>query len=153
MIGLIDAEKYPFKEKPPTYIRSRLYHYDFTRYNFSWHAHFGSATEIIGADDKAAWWHRSQNSEEYTPTLNKRNPSVNDFLNSNGWQRPSKKEKNILQRCKRLKLQKHAYLLNMTNRNLCDLTIILKKQKFSFHSMLIAASSVFVARIVAVTLW
>ena len=81
------------RKNRPLHIRSRLYHYDFTRYNFSWHAHFGTATEIIGADDKAAWWHRSQNSEEYTPPLNKRNPSVNDFLISNGWQRPSKKEK------------------------------------------------------------
>ena len=103
MLGLIDTEKYPFKKNylptseagciimtSPDIILVGMPTLDLPQ------RYLVSIIKQLGGI-------RSQNSEEYTPPLNKRNPSVNDFLVSNGWQRPSKKEKNILQRCKWLK--------------------------------------------------
>eukprot|EP00943_MAST-04B_sp_MAST-4B-sp1_P002091 g2091.t1 len=110
VIGLLNGKTYPFTNKPPKFIRSKLYHYDLTRYDYSWHRNFGTATTLInsGRNNTHLWWHRSKKFKEYTPVLEKSNPSVNSFLNQNGWDRPTAKEKDILKRCENIKhIKKH----------------------------------------------
>ena len=145
VIGLLDTANYPFKSQPPNFIRSKLYHYDFTRYNYSWHAHFGKAATLIDKNEKL-WWHRSKDYQEYTPRLNKQNPSVTEFLNRNGWARPDSRDKDIMNRCGNINVIKN--FLYITNKNLCDLTIYVKKKKFAFNTLFSICVTVFMIRLV-----
>ena len=97
-LSLIDKKSYPFKDSPPTLIRSRLFHYDFTRLDTEWNRRVKHTT-ILDESNAHQWWHRSKKGEEYTPPLQKRNPSVDSFLLQHGWDRPSASKKNKAARC------------------------------------------------------
>ena len=118
---------------------------NFTRYNYSWHAHFGKAATLIDKNEKL-WWHRSNDYQEYTPRLNKQNPSVTEFLNQNGWARPDSRDKDIMNRCGNINVIKN--FLHITNKNLCDLTIYVKKKKFAFNTLFSICITVFMIRLV-----
>jgi hypothetical protein len=155
VIRLLDEENYPFKDKPPNYIRSKLYKYDFTRYNTTWAQNIGrKETTIISTNDGKShkiWWHRSKDGREYTPSLNKRNPSVNDFLKRNRWIRPKSKDVDILKRCDKIKVVKKS-LFTLTNKNLCDLTIYVKQKRITFSTMLSVVLALLIVRVTKVFL-
>ena len=82
VVRLLDESRYPFKDKPPAVISSRLHEYDFTRLNSSW-ARAIPGVEIVG-EGSNEWWQRKTDYQEYMPAIEKTNLSVRKFLEGNG---------------------------------------------------------------------
>lgn len=74
----------PFPNKPPKFIRAKLYHY-----------HFTGQTKKDKWYSKKNWWVREEKSE-YFPALEKDNSSLLDYLKRTGLVKNDKKEKKIL---------------------------------------------------------
>ena len=53
-LQLLDVDAYPFREKPPAFVRAWLYHYDFTRAPSRW-ARSIPGTELCGSDCTKYW--------------------------------------------------------------------------------------------------
>ena len=65
-LQLLDLDEYPFKEKPPAFVRAWLYHYDFTRAPSRW-ARSIPGTELCGSDC-TKYWKRTR-IKEYVPKV------------------------------------------------------------------------------------
>lgn len=74
----------PFPNKPPKFIRAKLYHY-----------HFTGQTKKDKWYSKKNWWVREEKSE-YFPALEKDNSSLLDYLKRTGLVKNEKKEKRTL---------------------------------------------------------
>ena len=112
IISLLDESNYPFKEYPPSSIRSILYEYDFTRLNTSWNvnipksqilSNYSIFTPIPSALQLSSfsvsslsslskskftslpWWQRKRVIREYLPALDLTNPSMKKYLEGNGF--------------------------------------------------------------------
>ena len=65
-LQLLDIDEYPFKEKPPAFVRAWLYHYDFTRAPSRW-ARSIPGTDLCGSDC-TKYWTRTK-IKEYVPKV------------------------------------------------------------------------------------
>ncbi|XP_062591201.1 lipase maturation factor 2-like isoform X1 [Saccostrea cucullata] len=74
----------PFPQKPPKFIRAKLYHY-----------HFTGQTPKDKGYSKKNWWVREEKSE-YFPALEKDNTSLIDYLKRSGMLKSTKKDKKTL---------------------------------------------------------
>eukprot|EP00945_MAST-04E_sp_MAST-4E-sp1_P006288 g6288.t1 len=135
VIALLDEESYPFTKKPPMYVRSQLYKYDFSRMDTYWNNRLEQATIVGKASD--VWWHRSKESEEYTPALEKRNPSIDKFLKQQGWSRPSASKKDRSKRCIRRKDKKINAILGVSfsSKMVCEAVLQVRLMEISFSSL------------------
>lgn len=93
VMKLLDSNQYRLlfteSNNRPLYIRSRLFHLDFTRYNYSWATQQGAAKCVLAQSgnirdiEHQPWWCESFVAE-YTPALERDNGSVKAFLEGNG---------------------------------------------------------------------
>lgn len=139
VIELLDEKQYPFLEHPPLLIRSLLYEYDLTRLDTYWNRNIPSAeildnetfwSPLVHSLNKNEtlfhWWQRKKLLGEYMIPLHLSNPSLQAFLEANGYQLrdPIPLEEEISQ-CQLLSSDREKFndqsLLDSTSKKICDL--------------------------------